>query len=93
MEWSITWECWGHRLPLKLYLLDREKLAAAKKEFDKMEQENKVQRSTSHWLSPLHMVQKAIAGDYVAIFPASTWLVETDTYILDFARRLLFAKF
>jgi hypothetical protein len=38
--------------------LDGEKLAAAKKEFLKMERDGIVRRSNSPWSSPLHMVRK-----------------------------------
>jgi hypothetical protein len=48
----------GPPISSKFRRLDGEKLAAAKKEFEKMEAEGIVRRSTSPWASPLHMVQK-----------------------------------
>jgi hypothetical protein len=38
--------------------LEGAKLEAARKEFEAMEREGIIQRSTSPWASPLHMVPK-----------------------------------
>jgi hypothetical protein len=50
-----------HGLPIatKFQKLDAEKLAAAKAEFKQLEEDNIIQRSTSPWSSPLHMVKMA----------------------------------
>jgi hypothetical protein len=48
----------GPPVASKFRLLDPEKLAAAKAEFDKMEAEGIIHRSTSPWASPLHLVPK-----------------------------------
>jgi hypothetical protein len=42
----------------KFRQLDAEKLQVAKAEFEQLEREGIVQRSTSPWASPLHMVMK-----------------------------------
>jgi Reverse transcriptase (RNA-dependent DNA polymerase) len=49
----------GPPIASKFRCLDGEKLAAAKAEFQKMESDGIVRRSTSPWASPLHMVEKA----------------------------------
>jgi RNase H-like domain found in reverse transcriptase/Reverse transcriptase (RNA-dependent DNA polymerase)/Integrase zinc binding domain len=49
----------GPPIASKFRRLDGEKLAAAKAEFEKMESDDIVPRSTSPWASPLHMVEKA----------------------------------
>ncbi len=52
--------------------LEGAKLEAARKEFEAMEQEGIVQRSTSPWASPLHMVpRKMVPGGRVAILDGS----------------------
>jgi hypothetical protein len=59
----------GPPIGSKFRRLDGEKLAAARAEFEKMEQEGVVRRSTSPWASPLHMVEKPMAaGAPAAIF-------------------------
>jgi hypothetical protein len=48
----------GPPIASKFQRLDAEKLQAAKAEFEQLEREGIVQRSTSPWASPLHMVMK-----------------------------------
>jgi hypothetical protein len=48
----------GPPVASKFCHLDPEKLAAAKADFDKMEAEGIIRRSTSPWSSPLHLVMK-----------------------------------
>ncbi len=48
----------GLAIASKFRQLDAEKLQAAKAEFEQLEREGIVQRSTSPWASPLHMVMK-----------------------------------
>jgi Reverse transcriptase (RNA-dependent DNA polymerase) len=48
----------GPPVASKFRRLDPEKLAAAKADFDKMEAEGIIRRSTSPWSSPLHPVKK-----------------------------------
>jgi hypothetical protein len=83
----------GPPITSKFRRLDVEKLAAAKKEFDKMENEGIVRRSTSPWSSPLHMVQKPDGswrpcGDFCRL----NLVTEMDTYplpnMLDFSARV-----
>jgi hypothetical protein len=83
----------GPPIASKIHLLDGQKLAAAKQEFEKMEREGIIRRSTSSWSSPLHMVQNPDGswrpcGDFC-------WLnlvTEPDTYplpnMLDFSTRV-----
>jgi hypothetical protein len=52
----------GLPISSKFRRLDGVKLAAAKAEFEKMEQDGMVCRSTSPWASPLHMVEKSDGG-------------------------------
>jgi hypothetical protein len=52
----------GPPIAAKFRRLDGEKLAAARAEFEKMEADGVVRRSTSPWASPLHMVEKADGG-------------------------------
>jgi Reverse transcriptase (RNA-dependent DNA polymerase) len=52
----------GPPITSKFRRLDGVKLAAAKAEFEKMEQDGVIRRSTSPWASPLHMVEKADGG-------------------------------
>ncbi len=49
----------GPPIASKFRKLDGEKLAAAKAEFKQLEEDHIIQRSTSPWSSPLHMVRKA----------------------------------
>ncbi len=49
----------GPPIASKFRKLDGEKLAAAKAEFKQLEEDDIIQRSTSPWSSPLHMVRKA----------------------------------
>ncbi len=49
----------GPPIASKFRKLDSEKLAAAKAEFKQLEEDDIIQRSTSPWSSPLHMVRKA----------------------------------
>jgi len=66
-------ETQGRPVTAKFRRLDPEKLAAAKAEFDRMEAEGIVQRSSSAWSSPLHMVRRATAaGAPAATFGGST---------------------
>jgi hypothetical protein len=48
----------GPPIAAKFRRLDGEKLEAAKAEFRQLEADGIIQRSTSPWASPLHMVQK-----------------------------------
>jgi hypothetical protein len=48
----------GPPITAKFCRLDAEKLAAAKAEFDQLEQDGIIRRSDSPWASPLHMVRK-----------------------------------
>jgi hypothetical protein len=57
-------ETTGRLVSAKFWRLDPVKLQAAKAEFLKMEKEGIVQRSSSPWSSPLHMVLKK--GQYLA---------------------------
>jgi hypothetical protein len=49
----------GPPITSKFRKLDGEKLAAVKAEFKQLEEDDIIQRSTSSWSSPLHMVRKA----------------------------------
>ncbi len=49
----------GPPIASKFRKLDGEKLVAAKAEFKQLEEDDIIQRSTSPWSSPLHMVRKA----------------------------------
>jgi hypothetical protein len=49
----------GPPIASKFRKLDGVKLAAAKAEFKQLEEDDIIQRSTSPWSSPLHMVRKA----------------------------------
>ena len=67
----------------KFRRLDNTKLAAAKEEFHRLEQEGIIRRSNSDWASPLHMVQKTDGswrpcGDYRRL----NLLTEADCYPL-----------
>ncbi len=77
----------------KFRRLDAKKLQAAKAEFEKLEREGIVQRSTSPWASPLHMVIKKDGswrpcGDFRRL----NLVTEPDTYplpnMLDFSARV-----
>ena len=57
MEHHLETEGWP--VTAKFCRLDPSKLAAAKAEFDQMERDGIVRRSSSAWSSPLHMVRKA----------------------------------
>jgi len=48
----------GHASAARYRRLDPVKLQAAKEEFLQLEQQGIIRRSSSHWASPLHMVQK-----------------------------------
>jgi hypothetical protein len=49
----------GPPIAAKFRKLDSKKLEAAKAEFKQLQEDGIIQRSTSPWSSPLHMVQKA----------------------------------
>jgi Reverse transcriptase (RNA-dependent DNA polymerase)/RNase H-like domain found in reverse transcriptase len=49
----------GQPVTSKYRRLDPERLATAKSEFDALEKQGVVRRSSSNWASPLHMVKKA----------------------------------
>jgi hypothetical protein len=83
-----------HRRPIasKFRKLDGEKLAAAKAEFKQLEEDDILQRSSSPWSSPLHMVKKADGswrpcGDFRRL----NLVTEPDVYplpnMLDFAAK------
>ena len=62
----------GRPVTAKFRRLDPTRLAAAKAEFDQMEKDGIVRRSSSAWSSPLHMVKKADGswrpcGDFLAV--------------------------
>ena len=57
VEHVIETTC-GHPVQARYRRLDPDKLAAAKAEFQSMEQQGIIRRSKSHWSSPLHMVKK-----------------------------------
>jgi hypothetical protein len=58
----------------KFRRLDAEKLQAAKAKFEQLEREGIVQRSTSPWASPLHMVMRRTGrGGHAETSAASTW--------------------
>lgn len=78
--------------------LEGDKLDAARKEFEAMEREGVVERSTSPWASPLHMVPKKDGtwrpcGDFRRL----NLVTEPDVYplpnMLDFPIRLNGCKF
>jgi hypothetical protein len=54
----------GPPIASKFRKLDGKKLAAAKAEFKQLEEDDIIQRSTSPWSSPLHMVRKADGKKY-----------------------------
>ena len=73
----------GRPVSAKFRRLDATKLAAAKEEFRRLEEEGIVRRSDSEWASPLHMVQKSDGswrpcGDFRRL----NLLSETDCYPL-----------
>ncbi len=83
----------GPPIASKFRRLDTEKLQAAKAEFEQLEREGIVQRSTSPWASPLHMVMKKDGswrpcGDFCRL----NLVTEPDTYprpnMLDFSARV-----
>jgi len=57
VEHVIETTC-GHPVQARYRRLDPDKLAAAKAEFQSMEQQGIIRRSKSNWSSPLHMVKK-----------------------------------
>ncbi len=82
----------GPPIASKFRKLDGEKLAAAKAEFKQLEEDDIIQRSTSPWSSPLHMVKKADGswrpcGDFRRL----NLVTEPDVYplpnMLDFAAK------
>jgi hypothetical protein len=82
----------GPPIASKLRKLDVEKLAAAKAEFKQLEEDDIIQRSTSPWSSPLHMVRKEDGswrpcGDFRRL----NLVTEPDVYplpnMLDFAAK------
>jgi hypothetical protein len=87
----------GPPIASKFWRLDAEKLQAAKVEFEQLEREGIVQRSTSPWASPLHMVMKKDGswrpcGDFCRL----NLVAEPDTYplpnMLDFSARVAGCK-
>ena len=87
----------GPPIASKFWRLDAEKLQAAKAEFEQLEREGIVQRSTSPWASPLHMVMKKDGswrpcGDFRRL----NLVTEPDTYplpnMLDFSARVAGCK-
>jgi hypothetical protein len=82
----------GPPIASKFRKLDGEKLAAAKAEFKQLEEDDIIQRSTTPWSSPLHMVRKADGswrpcGDFRRL----NLVTEPDVYplpnMLDFAAK------
>jgi hypothetical protein len=82
----------GPPVAAKFRRLDGEKLAAAKKEFKQLQEDGIIQRSTSPWSSPLHMVRKQDGswrpcGDFRRL----NLVTEPDVYplpnMLDFAAK------
>jgi hypothetical protein len=87
----------GPPIASKFRRLVTEKLQAAKAEFEQLEREGIVQRSTSPWASPLHMVMKKDGtwrpcGDFRRL----NLVTEPDTYplpnMLDFSARVTGCK-
>ncbi len=87
----------GPPIASKFRRLDAEKLQVSKAEFEQLEQEGIVQRSTSPWASPLHMVMKKDGswrpcGDFRCL----NLVTEPDTYplpnMLDFSARVAGCK-
>jgi hypothetical protein len=85
----------GRPVTSRFRRLDAEKLAAAKAEFDAMEKQGIIRRSSSCWSSPLHMVMKPDGtwwpcGDYM--YRRLNMVTEADRYPLpnmpDFSARL-----
>ncbi len=83
----------GPPIASKFRKLDGEKLAEAKAEFKQLEEDDIIQRSTSPWSSPLHMVKKADGswrpcGDFRRL----NLVTEPDVYplpnMLDFAAKV-----
>ena len=82
----------GPPIASKFRKLDGEKLAAAKAEFKQLEEDGIVQRSTSPWSSPLHMVKKSNGGwRPCGDFRRLNLVTEPDVYplpnMLDFAAK------
>lgn len=86
-------ETTGRPVSARFRRLDQEKLAAAKTEFEQLEREGIIRRSSSCWASPLHMVKKPNGdwrpcGDYRRL----NLITAADKYplpnMLDFAARL-----
>jgi hypothetical protein len=82
----------GPPIASKFRKLDSQKLKAAKAEFKQLEEDGIVQRSTSPWASPLHMVEKSDGswrpcGDFRRL----NLVTEPDVYplpnMLDFAAK------
>jgi hypothetical protein len=82
----------GPPIASKIRKLDSEKLAAPKAEFKQLEEDDIIQRSTSPWSSPLHMVRKA-DGSWQPCrdFRRLNLVTEPDVYplpnMLDFAAK------
>jgi hypothetical protein len=77
--------------------LDGEKLVAAKAEFTAMERDGIVQRSSSPWSSPLHMVRKSDGswrpcGDYRRLNLATVLDAYPLPNMLDFGTRVAGCK-
>ena len=86
----------GLPIASKFRRLDAEKLQAAKAEFKQLEREGIVQRSTSPWASPLHMVMKKDRTWPSGDFRRLNLVTEPDTYplpnMLDFSARVAGCK-
>ena len=73
----------GRPVSAKFCRLDAAKLAAAKEEFRRLEEEGIVRRSDSEWASPLHMVRKSDGPWWPCRdFRRLNLLTETDCYPL-----------
>jgi hypothetical protein len=73
----------GPPIVAKFCRLDGEKLEAVKVEFQQLEAYGIIQRSTSPWASPLHMVQKKDGSWHLcSVFRRLNVVTEPDVYLL-----------